>query len=526
MATVLQLRFPGGQYHATPWGHHVNEGLVEWPPSPWRLLRALLATGFAKCGWPSEGPPLTARRLVESLAGHLPVFALPSVALAHSRHYVDAAGKKPLILDTWARVEAADEPLEVSWDIDLPPDERALLAELAPLLGYLGRAESWVVAQLAQRPTRAPNCFPASEDGPRDLGFEAVRVLCSQSAEAYSAWYSKRTSHIDSEWPAPPGKKLPAKQSKERAKALLPYPADLLAAMCAETGWLQKHGWSAAPGSREVTYWRRTDAFVARPPMPRPQPDESLATIALVALATPSRNLSALPSVVRTFPQGRLFHRALAAVLNRVNAKSASTCLLGRVDDEPARHGHKHAHLLHLDLDDDQRLDHALVWAPMGLDSEARDVLRAVRRTWMKGGVGELQVALAAIGSPALIRPLHERLGTTLLRTLGPPGGAVVWRSATPFVPPRFTKKQGKDSLVGQVQEGLARRGLPAASVEVLDRRADLTLSFRHFILHDQRMSPPMATTYALRLTFASPVEGPVCLGYGSHYGLGRFETE
>ena len=44
---TLQLRFPGGRYHATPWGHHVNEGLIEWPPSPWRLLRALIACGFS-----------------------------------------------------------------------------------------------------------------------------------------------------------------------------------------------------------------------------------------------------------------------------------------------------------------------------------------------------------------------------------------------------------------------------------------------------------------------------------------------
>src|SRR5690606_34470106 len=39
MPTVL-VEFPGGRYHAPPWGHHVNEGQIEWPPCPWRLLRA------------------------------------------------------------------------------------------------------------------------------------------------------------------------------------------------------------------------------------------------------------------------------------------------------------------------------------------------------------------------------------------------------------------------------------------------------------------------------------------------------
>ena len=41
MPVIIKLRFPGGRYHATPWGRHVNEGAVEWPPSPYRLVRAL-----------------------------------------------------------------------------------------------------------------------------------------------------------------------------------------------------------------------------------------------------------------------------------------------------------------------------------------------------------------------------------------------------------------------------------------------------------------------------------------------------
>ena len=40
MPITIKLTFPGGRYHATPWGRHVNEGVPEWPPSPWRLLRA------------------------------------------------------------------------------------------------------------------------------------------------------------------------------------------------------------------------------------------------------------------------------------------------------------------------------------------------------------------------------------------------------------------------------------------------------------------------------------------------------
>ncbi len=40
----ISVSFPSGRFHATPWGRHVNEGAPEWPPSPWRFLRALVAT--------------------------------------------------------------------------------------------------------------------------------------------------------------------------------------------------------------------------------------------------------------------------------------------------------------------------------------------------------------------------------------------------------------------------------------------------------------------------------------------------
>ena len=61
---TLSIRFPAGRYHATPWGHHVNEGLIEWPPSPWRLLRALLSVGYTSGLWDGNGPAAEAKTLI------------------------------------------------------------------------------------------------------------------------------------------------------------------------------------------------------------------------------------------------------------------------------------------------------------------------------------------------------------------------------------------------------------------------------------------------------------------------------
>src|SRR6266404_4683186 len=83
---TLKLRFPGGRYHATPWGHHVNEGLIEWPPSPWRLLRALIACGFSSQGWTEI--PAQAQQLLDKLAAVFPSYRLPEASAAHSRHFM------------------------------------------------------------------------------------------------------------------------------------------------------------------------------------------------------------------------------------------------------------------------------------------------------------------------------------------------------------------------------------------------------------------------------------------------------
>jgi CRISPR-associated protein Csb2 len=45
---ALNFRFPAGRYHATPWGRHVNEAALAWPPEPVRILRALIACHYRK----------------------------------------------------------------------------------------------------------------------------------------------------------------------------------------------------------------------------------------------------------------------------------------------------------------------------------------------------------------------------------------------------------------------------------------------------------------------------------------------
>jgi CRISPR-associated protein Csb2 len=61
MSVTISIRFLSGRAHLHPWQTHHSEGRVEWPPSPWRLLRALVAVagrGLTSLPYPDDIPPL------------------------------------------------------------------------------------------------------------------------------------------------------------------------------------------------------------------------------------------------------------------------------------------------------------------------------------------------------------------------------------------------------------------------------------------------------------------------------------
>lgn len=147
---------------------------------------------------------------------------------------------------------------------------------------------------------------------------------------------------------------------------------------------------------------------------------------------------------------------------------------------------------------------------------------------WLPNGaldqIGDLRVALAGHGDLQRLRDLPPSLQAGVTALLGPREGARVWVSATPFVLPRYPKRRGANTIEGQVVAELVTRELPAASVEVLPWD-EKTRDLRHAVRVRRRPAkrPPIDMGFAVRLTFETPVKGPLVLGYGSHFGLGLF---
>jgi len=81
---AVAFRFTAGRFHATPWARHVNEGVPEWPPAPWRILRALVAV------WKRTRPDIAEERVkgfLDKLVAP-PHFHLPPATHAHTRHFM------------------------------------------------------------------------------------------------------------------------------------------------------------------------------------------------------------------------------------------------------------------------------------------------------------------------------------------------------------------------------------------------------------------------------------------------------
>lgn len=526
MVTIL-LHFPAGRYHATPGGHHVNEGHVEWPPSPWRLLRALIATGYVKLGW--EQIPREASAVFEKLASVLPLYHLPMASVSHSRHYMPyqqgKSDKTTLVFDTWANVGKGH--VEVTWPVDLTSVERDQLARLATNLAYLGRSESWVHAELTPGPAAMSEgipSFPCDTHECPGPEYEQVAVTAPICPDDFQNWRDRAVDKALAAYPLPTDKRPSKKQLIDRQRSEAPFPKSLLDAMQWDTVRWKDHRWGQPPGSRRVLYWRRVDALALEPPNPGHEPRAEPVECALLALATPARNRSALPTVARTLPQAELLHRALVA---RVAHHDRIHCpeLTGKNEKNKPLKGHRHARILPLDLDRDGHLDHILIWARMGLRSGAQRAIRSLRRTWQKKG-SDLQITWVGSGSLSTLRSLPEALRLGIEEILGTKPGSRIWRSATPFVPPRFPKKSGSNTIEGQIARELADQGYPEAQIRILPWSAE-TARLRHAVRVRKGAAkpPPVDCGHIIELHFETPVQGPLALGYASHFGMGLFQA-
>ncbi len=416
---VLEVRFLTGRFHANPWGRHVNEGAVEWPLSPWRLLRALVSA------WKRTAPSLSAEvvgRIITALSG-APEYSLPPSSSGHLRHYVPTEKGQRLLLDAFTLVEG---PLQMQWpEVELERELCEALDLLLVGLGYLGRADSWTEVVRLEGGLE-PNLVP---------GAGAVELLGAEGSVT-------------------------------------------LEQLMVETAELRRRGFSRPPGSRWVNY-----GGVALSGAGGAVPSRSVCLgLYLVGGEVPRAEILALSDRVR--------HALLSA-------GGATATLSGKVEGRVREDGHRHLHVLPEGPVEGEVLTRVWLWAGEGFGAEELARLSGLCRLPSHGRYPAMDLVLYELYYDASVL-----------------GRGRVWLSYTPFCGSRHG-----EGLEEQLRRECGLRGLPEVRVEALEGDG------RSYQMARQGRKGP-GEWGLFRLEFAGEVEGPLCLGGNSHFGMGRFLAE
>ncbi len=483
MSLVVTLRFPHGRYHATPWGRQVNEGRPEWPPSPWRIARALLSA------WHRSGSPVD-EDVVQSALRLLaaPVtFHVPRTGRGHARHYYPLAKRKKgknrddttLGMDSFVTIHPGD-PCVLQVAADPTAAQVELLTALAAQVGYLGRAESLVDIEIGTTIS--------------DEVLTQLRQL-------------------------PPADDLSA--AKDVEPLLAPAADVTLDQLRITTAQLRDRSIQRPPGSRPVLVPYDPPlqgSSVARRPFRVERAHPDLAVLQLVG-----RPLPRLGDAVVVAEQVRQAARGGGA---------RTVAFTGRRDDSNQL-DHAHAYWLPLpDRLDGTRagstIDRAVVWCQGGFeDEEVRALMGVGQLIWGQPGQGPfpLEYARGIIGETVVASPAY--LGSAQRSRLELFAETRTWHTLTPVTTNRHQKPRQSDQafFIDVVRRQLRHTGRPFAEHDVevdVDWRSSAGFrAHRNPTVRDRTGGTHRRTH--VRLRFRQPVRGPVLLGSLSHFGLGTF---
>lgn len=486
---TIGIRFLAGRYHATPWGRHVNEGVPEWPPSPWRILRALVGTGKRRRVSDED-----LAGLVEALSAP-PRIYLPAGSPFATRHYMPLyrtdENKTALVMDVFMALRREDE-VQFSWEGHLDGRLREVLQGLLADMPYLGRAESWCDARLLSTGEETePNCIPA-EDATALPDGEPVAVLCADEKTDGTLLGSLMVDTLD---------------LRGRQRRIDP------------------------PGSRWVTYARKAGTWVENPvTRPRLRVPKPVYAIRYRLDAKP------LPSITSSVDVGDRARLAAMSHYSRRTGERPTERLSGHGESGPLMDRHRHAYYLPTDEDGDGRLDHLTIYCREPFTDREIDALRQIRRLWSApdGARGAaFEVELLTVGTyadrdiPALpiFRPSRRWLSATpFLLTRHPK----TYKDGRPKLDPAGRQVDGPEAQLRREWEWLHPGGARISTVRFLvchephggSRRVRWT-EYRRW--RETGRGPAFAHPYGLEVVFDREVAGPIALGYASHYGLGLF---
>jgi len=464
--TTIKLTFPWGRYYAHPWG--INPARLrepEWPPSPWRLLRALVSAWFR--AHPGRVPSKECIELIESLGRELPKIGFSRVSFGQTVHWQPnygatdrndkdkAAYKNTRHENHFAAVHG---PVFFRWlNLTLEEKHSRILKALLAELTYFGRAESLCHAEVYDKEPPGDIGWCSPTDG-RKISATCRDVFCPKPGKAADGTWHFQFSDL---W-----QRRADIPNHDPKNAPHHFVDTLLASTMHPDGaewrsYQMPEGW---PHERIVRPPRRQRA---KPDLPR---NLSLGPkVAHYLCFSLQCRVPLLPKFI--VPLSEQFRKAANSHLCKVHGDGAiSFALLGHDRPPDADGDHQHAFFLPMSLrsltdsepeTSEKFLRYLHLWCPYGFtQAEIEILLRIERLTWGSGKYPVRPVLIAL--SKEAPRDVPFSTGQTKSR---------LWRSASPFVPPRYffrghgarVKLKEKDRPELQLAECLKAAGIKTA---------------------------------------------------------------
>jgi CRISPR-associated protein Csb2 len=451
MPTSIHIRFLTGRAHLHPWHAAPNEGRVEWPPSPWRLLRTLVAVAgrglttlpesdsnsfsddwFAAATTITHGSgkrqqstpdpfwsqhkdkfPLTELAALLHMLSAPPIVWLPRSGVGHTRHFFRTKSGRTTgsaVFDTFAAIDP-QQSLIFEWsNLNLEKSVTETIEMLLSRLMYFGRSESWCEAALQTEPFHSGNahcpCVAIEDTGAFETHF-AKPGQCEYrdySIEKRLGWNPEPNS---------------LQFLKDKFKAASATETELLLRSLLQlSGDSMKHG-DRPWGTRWLHYavpkeifrlpTRRTPRVIRDSSEElQPRPD---CQVIRYAISTGTVHRAVLPAITTTLAIAQRCRAAALSIFGRQNERRCSPQLSGKrlVDDKKhyalfaesdndavikfgdENGGHAaHAYWWPVDEDGDGFLDHLIVLCHDGFSAKDMSALRTLNRVQQHGNRHDL----------------------------------------------------------------------------------------------------------------------------------------
>ena len=463
---AISFKFLAGRYHATKWGKNVNEDMVDWPPSPWRILRTIIAS------WKKTSNHIRhedMEPILEKIVRNKVSFNLPKGISSHTRHYMPGWKETSTnIIDSFIAINPQESVVVIWNDLELEHKQKEILEQVIKNIKYFGRMESWCSVEYVEEKSININCSRLEEgDDLKDKN--VVQVLCAKEDASF-------------------------------------------AQLCIETGTLLKEKIIAPPGSEWIQYKLSNDALT-RQFNNTPKPEKHTNLMRFRIAGNPN------PRITEILHVSNSLRLAAMSKYGQENNKEVTRMFTGKyADGKPMKENHQHAFFLPTDEDGDNILDHMTIIAREPFDEKEINALASI--TWVQRGQHGFKMIFLGGGNindfkdiPILKKNKKWRSETPFvlnrhIKIRGKSEKCVVDGPEDQLrleIKRRFPDVKIKNIKINQSTSTM-KCGLKP--IQFSRWRKDKLSGFG---------------AYDVEIEFDKEMPGPLSFGHGSHFGLGMF---